>query len=93
MAYWPPKLGYSKALLLKAWLFESLATGCRGDNDMTTLRICTVLRFCIALQAVSFIAPAHAEKRVALVIGNNDYRNVPPLRCPRDAHRHRYDGA
>ncbi len=36
--------------------------------------------------AVLFIAlfsalavPAHAEKRVALVIGNNDYRNVPKL--------------
>lgn len=24
-------------------------------------------------------APAHAEKRVALVVGNNDYRNVPKL--------------
>src|SRR5476651_1465430 len=24
-------------------------------------------------------APAHAEKRVALVIGNNDYKNVPKL--------------
>ena len=24
-------------------------------------------------------APRHAEKRVALVIGNNDYRNVPKL--------------
>jgi caspase domain-containing protein len=24
-------------------------------------------------------APAHAEKRVMLVIGNNDYRNVPKL--------------
>jgi hypothetical protein len=32
--------------------------------------------------AVAFLAPAqpaHAEKRVALVIGNNDYRNVPKL--------------
>jgi len=28
---------------------------------------------------VAFAAPAHAEKRVALVIGNNDYRNVPKL--------------
>lgn len=31
---------------------------------------------------VSFLAlaaPAHAEKRVALVIGNNDYKNVPKL--------------
>jgi hypothetical protein len=32
--------------------------------------------------AVAFLAltqPAHAEKRVALVIGNNDYKNVPKL--------------
>lgn len=28
---------------------------------------------------MAFAAPASAEKRVALVIGNNDYRNVPPL--------------
>src|SRR5436305_14673710 len=27
----------------------------------------------------TFAAPAHAEKRVALVIGNNDYKNVPKL--------------
>ena len=26
-----------------------------------------------------FAAPALAEKRIALVIGNNDYRNVPKL--------------
>jgi hypothetical protein len=34
------------------------------------------------LLALSFLAPAmpaHAEKRVALVIGNNDYKNVPKL--------------
>ncbi len=30
---------------------------------------------CIAASA----GPAHAEKRVALVVGNNDYRNVPKL--------------
>jgi hypothetical protein len=29
--------------------------------------------------ALSYFAPAHAEKRVALVIGNNDYKNVPKL--------------
>src|SRR5690349_15710278 len=29
--------------------------------------------------AVLLSHPAHAEKRVALVIGNNDYRNVPKL--------------
>src|SRR6478752_4670825 len=28
---------------------------------------------------LALAAPAHAEKRVALVIGNNDYKNVPKL--------------
>jgi hypothetical protein len=28
---------------------------------------------------LAFAQPAHAEKRVALVIGNNDYKNVPKL--------------
>ena len=28
---------------------------------------------------LAFAAPASAEKRVALVIGNNDYKNVPKL--------------
>src|SRR4051794_35663100 len=35
----------------------------------------TSLAICIA----AFAAPACAEKRVALVVGNNDYRNVPKL--------------
>src|SRR3569833_4207537 len=30
-------------------------------------------------QVLSISAPAHAVKRAALVIGNNDYRNVPKL--------------
>ena len=29
--------------------------------------------------SLAYAQPAHAEKRVALVIGNNDYRNVPKL--------------
>ena len=33
----------------------------------------------IAATLVALVAPAQAEKRVALVIGNNDYRNVPKL--------------
>lgn len=33
----------------------------------------------VAAALAVFAAPAHAEKRVALVIGNNDYRNVPKL--------------
>ena len=35
--------------------------------------------FALSLAALLLAAPAHAEKRVALVIGNNDYRNVPKL--------------
>jgi hypothetical protein len=35
----------------------------------------TSLATCVA----TFAAPAQAEKRVALVVGNNDYRNVPKL--------------
>jgi caspase domain-containing protein len=34
----------------------------------------------LAALAPAFAAPVHAEKRVALVIGNNDYKNVPKLR-------------
>ena len=33
----------------------------------------------LTVPLLAFAAPAHAEKRVALVIGNNDYRNVPKL--------------
>ena len=33
----------------------------------------------LAASFVALAAPAHAEKRVALVIGNNDYKNVPKL--------------
>jgi hypothetical protein len=33
----------------------------------------------IAVAAFALVQPAHAEKRVALVIGNNDYKNVPKL--------------
>jgi hypothetical protein len=33
----------------------------------------------IAVALMALAAPAHAEKRVALVVGNNDYRNVPKL--------------
>jgi hypothetical protein len=40
-------------------------------------------RFCaaavVAAALAGYAAPAHAEKRVALVVGNNDYRNVPKL--------------
>jgi hypothetical protein len=34
---------------------------------------------CALTASLIAAAPAHAEKRVALVVGNNDYRNVPKL--------------
>jgi Caspase domain len=37
------------------------------------------LKFGLAALLMALALPAHAEKRVALVIGNNDYRNVPKL--------------
>ncbi len=43
----------------------------------SSLKIAMLCALVAALNA--FALPAHAEKRVALVIGNNDYRNVPKL--------------
>ena len=40
-------------------------------------RLLAVTSFAMCIAA--FAAPACAEKRVALVVGNNDYRNVPKL--------------
>jgi hypothetical protein len=37
------------------------------------------LRFAIAAVLLALVSPAQAAKRVALVIGNNDYKNVPKL--------------
>src|ERR1700754_4243987 len=34
---------------------------------------------CMMVGLLALAAPAYAEKRVALVVGNNDYRNVPKL--------------
>ncbi|GLR88286.1 caspase family protein [Bradyrhizobium iriomotense] len=45
-----------------------------------TRRLLSVLAaLCIAASLTALTVPAHAEKRVALVVGNNDYRNVPKL--------------
>src|SRR5258706_5599448 len=37
------------------------------------------LAWSLAAVFMTLAQPAHAEKRVALVIGNNDYKNVPKL--------------
>lgn len=64
MTYYPPEPG-------------SPAGRSSGDKNMNLFGLRTLLAGLIAITA--FVAPAFAEKRVALVIGNNDYRNVPPL--------------
>jgi hypothetical protein len=46
-------------------------------KNWLSLRVALALGFAASFMAHS--APAQAEKRVALVIGNNDYRNVPKL--------------
>ncbi len=46
---------------------------------MKFLSIRTALTSGLAAMFVVLAVPAHAEKRVALVIGNNDYKNVPKL--------------
>ncbi len=39
-----------------------------------------VALLCVLVAALDgFAAPAHADRRVALVVGNNDYKNVPKL--------------
>src|ERR1700720_1951681 len=43
------------------------------------LPIRAALAWSLAAALLAIAAPAHAEKRVALVIGNNDYKNVPKL--------------
>ena len=46
-------------------------------KNWLSLQAVLALGFAALLLAIT--APAHAEKRVALVIGNNDYKNVPKL--------------
>ena len=46
---------------------------------MNWLPVRAALVVSLAAYALAFAQPAHAEKRVALVIGNNDYKNVPRL--------------
>jgi hypothetical protein len=43
------------------------------------LPIRAALAWSLAAALLAIAQPAHAEKRVALVIGNNDYKNVPKL--------------
>jgi hypothetical protein len=53
---------------------------CHGELWMNLLSIRFAIVTSIAAALLAQAAPAHAEKRVALLIGNNDYRNVPNCR-------------
>ena len=46
---------------------------------MNWLSVVAALALGVAVSPVTLVQSAHAEKRVALVIGNNDYKNVPKL--------------
>src|SRR6202048_4472246 len=52
---------------------------CKVGNSMTRWLSGLAALTSVAIAFLTLAAPAHAEKRVALVIGNNDYRNVPKL--------------
>jgi hypothetical protein len=50
-----------------------------GEIRMKRMSMSLRALLAIAAALLMLAGPAHAEKRVALVIGNNDYRNVPKL--------------
>ena len=50
-----------------------------GNLTMKWMSARNAAALCVAAAFALFAAPAQAEKRVALVIGNNDYKNVPKL--------------
>ena len=52
---------------------------CNGNFSMTRRLFRILATLGLAASLGGFALPAHAEKRVALVVGNNDYRNVPKL--------------
>src|SRR6201994_589136 len=57
-----------------------MAKGAIGSHPMKRWLFSKLVLACAAAASLAAVAaPAHAEKRVALVIGNNDYRNVPKL--------------
>src|ERR1035437_5526472 len=51
----------------------------RGTGMKNWLSFRAAMAMSLAASFLALAQPAHAEKRVALVIGNNDYKNVPKL--------------
>jgi formylglycine-generating enzyme required for sulfatase activity len=58
----------------------------RGRATVHFLKLIAAASLALACALTAALAPARAEKRVALVIGNGDYRNMPKLKnAPNDA--------
>jgi hypothetical protein len=68
-------LAFSSAARLNR--HEPRISGVQDGHRMTRWLSRIAAPTSIAAALVTMAAPALAEKRVALVIGNNDYRNVP----------------
>src|SRR5712672_1865686 len=83
----PPKRGGNEGLNRRGG-FADYRTGrpprrptiwVQGRNSMTRWLSRLAVLTSIAAAVMMLAAPARAEKRVALVVGNNDYKNVPKL--------------
>src|SRR6201986_2075305 len=61
------------------WVGRAANESGKAGNPMTSWPSRLALLTNVAAAFLAFATPAQAEKRVALVIGNNDYRNVPKL--------------
>src|SRR5271165_5103309 len=57
----------------------------RGGSRAVGHRVCLPTNLiAVLVAAVCFATQAHAEKRIALVVGNSAYRNVTPLDNPKN---------
>src|ERR1700722_12814991 len=67
------RLWHSAVRTRRGWIAR------RGTGMKILLSFRAALALSLAAALLALAAPARAEKRVALVIGNNDYKNVPKL--------------
>jgi Caspase domain len=59
-----------------------MATGIRIMGFSRYLALALSVSLLCAAVSLAAVLPASAEKRIALVVGNSAYRNVPPLTNP-----------
>jgi hypothetical protein len=52
---------------------------CRAGDTMKSWSFRAALALSLAASLLALAQAAYAERRIALVIGNNDYKNVPRL--------------